>query len=107
VPGQVKQLFDQVLTVGKDALAHGIHVAFLDSLVIGGLIILVTFFLKDVPLITRQVSMAEGAEPLIPEMAAVEAEATALGMAQASTPLSSPLSAPRMEGAPRLGMEGA
>ncbi|HEX8733651.1 MAG TPA: MDR family MFS transporter [Ktedonobacterales bacterium] len=107
VPGQVKQLFDQVLTVGKDALAHGIHVAFLDSLVIGGLIILVTFFLKDVPLITRQVSMAEGAEPLIPEMAAVEAEAPALGMAQASAPLSSPLSAPRMEGAPRLGMEGA
>lgn len=63
VPGKVADTFNQVLNVGKDALANGIHDAFLVAVGIGGLLVVITLFLKDVPLRGRAApSMAEGAE---------------------------------------------
>jgi EmrB/QacA subfamily drug resistance transporter len=100
VPGQVKQLFDQVLSVGRDALANGIHTAFLYSLIIGGALILVTFFLKDVPLIGhRRRSLPEGAEALLANEVAASPEAEAGLIAQTSTPI--------VDAMPNLGIEGA
>lgn len=100
VPGQVKQLFDQVLAVGKDALAHGIHTAFLSSLVIGVALLVVTFFLKDMPLVggRRRVSMAEGAEALIAEEVTTAPAAEVGSIAQPTTP--------SVEAQPNLGIEG-
>ncbi|HET9111234.1 MAG TPA: MDR family MFS transporter [Ktedonobacterales bacterium] len=81
VPGQVTKTFNQVLDLGKSALASGIHSAFIVSIGIAVVIFVITLFLKDVPLIgSTRVSLAEGAEPIIeePEPAA-EAGAPGVG----------------------------
>lgn len=66
VPAQVESVFNQTLALGRDALANGIHDAFLVALGFAVLILLITFFLKDVPLIGhRRATLAEGAEALI------------------------------------------
>lgn len=63
VPHQVATLFDQVLGVGKEALANGIHTGFLLATGVAVLILIITFFLKDVPLVgAKRPSVAEGAE---------------------------------------------
>ncbi len=83
VPGKVASTFNQVIDLGKEALANGIHYGFMVSVIIAVVIFVITLFLKDVPLIgSTRVSLAEGAEPIIeepePEPAA-EADAPSVG----------------------------
>ncbi len=89
VPQQVADTYNQVLAVGRAALANGIHDAFLAAVGVAVLIVIITLFLKDVPLIgSRRASIAEGAE------AAFTSEADGVG------------SAIEVEAAPVLGLEG-
>ncbi len=97
VPHQVATIYGQVIDVGREALAYGIHSAFLASLVVAGLVFIITLFLKDVPLIgSTRARLAEGSE------LAFELEAD--GMAEAIPPV---VGATPATGAPAIGMEGA
>ena len=92
VPGHVADTFHQVLALGKQALASGIQAGFWVALGVSVMILVVTFFLKDVPLIgSRRVSTAEGAEAAFTDEADGSAEATRTGV----------------DPAPAYGMEGA
>ncbi|HEX8995949.1 MAG TPA: MDR family MFS transporter [Ktedonobacterales bacterium] len=78
VPQRVATLYDQVLSVGKDALANGIHTGFLVATGVAVLIFIITLFLKDVPLIgSRRASVAEGDEAAFTPEADGVAEANA------------------------------
>ena len=60
---QVTDTFNAVVEAGRQALGVGIHEAFLVAVGFGVIILIITFFLKDVPLRgATRVSMAEGAE---------------------------------------------
>ncbi|HEX8727322.1 MAG TPA: hypothetical protein VF739_01790, partial [Ktedonobacterales bacterium] len=96
VPGQVASIYDQVLNVGKEALAQGIHTAFLASLIVAGMVFIITLFLKDVPLIgSTRVSLAESSEVAFAD------QADGVGEAVAPT-----VSATPATGIPSIGMEG-
>jgi EmrB/QacA subfamily drug resistance transporter len=76
---QVTDTFAAILDAGKHALAAGIHQGYLVSVGIGVLLVIVTLFLKDVPLRGgARASMAEGAEAVMVSEAAGEVPATAL-----------------------------
>jgi hypothetical protein len=87
VPQHVTQVFNQVIEVGREALAHGIHVAFLVALGISGLVFIITLFLKDVPLIgSKRASMVENIEAAFPVEADDVAEAEANRPGVGATP---------------------
>ncbi len=90
VPQQAKNTFDQTLAIGREALANGIHTAFLVAVGVAVLVVIITLFLKDVPLIgSARAAMAEGAEAAF----TVEAD----GAAESVKP----------DVAPAYGLEGA
>jgi hypothetical protein len=92
VPQQVADTYNQVLLVGREALANGIHTAFLAAVGIAVLLVIITLFLKDVPLVgSKRASMAEGAEAVFAD--------EAVGVTEGA--------APRVDTAPAFGMEGA
>ena len=95
VPGQVAHTFNQVIDLGKSALASGIHYGFIVSVIIAAVIVVITLFLKDVPLIgSTRVSMAEGAEPIVDEPAPTVGAGAEAG-------------APGVGATPAIGIEGA
>ncbi len=81
VPGQVEHIFNQVLAVGREALAYGIHTAFLVALGISGLVFIITLFLKDVPLIGgKNTTAVENIESAFPSEVSGVAETSDTGV---------------------------
>lgn len=83
VTGQVHDLFAQIFEATRQALAVGIQHAFVGGLIICGVIVVVTFFLKDVPLVQR--APAASPEAAIEEAIGIGEVAMADGAGQART----------------------
>ncbi|HEX9037317.1 MAG TPA: MDR family MFS transporter [Ktedonobacterales bacterium] len=76
----VNDTFSAVIEAGRHALATGIHQAYLVSIGFGVLIVLIAFFLKDVPLRGGRPRMAEGAEAALAGEGAGEVPASAVAL---------------------------
>jgi EmrB/QacA subfamily drug resistance transporter len=101
VPHQVASIYGQVISLGREALAQGIHTAFLAALIVAGLVFIITLFLKDVPLIgSKRASLVENAEAAF----ALEADGAGEAIAPAVAPA---VGATPATGAPAIGIEGA
>ncbi len=93
----VTDTFNGVLEAGRHALAAGIHEAYLVSIGFGALILLITLFLKDVPLRgAKRISPPEGSE------AARTAEAVSMASTNGAKS-----ERPDIEPTPVFGIEGA
>jgi EmrB/QacA subfamily drug resistance transporter len=82
VNAQVSSLFHQIFEATRQALVVGIQHGFVAGLILCGVIILLTLFLKDVPLQTR----AAGAPAGAPAGEATTAGAATRGVGEAGTP---------------------
>ncbi len=98
ITASVTDIFNATLEAGRHALAAGIHQAYLVSIGFGVIIVIITLFLKDVPLRGgTRVSVVEGAEAAREESGDAEI-----------VPESGPAGGrPDIEPAPAFGVEGA
>jgi MFS transporter len=120
ITASVTDTYNAIIDAGKHALAAGIQEAYLFAVGVGVVIVIITLFLKDVPLRGGRVSMAEGAEAALVSEGAGQVPASGAptgpasganggvnGGAPGGAKDGAPGDRPGVEPAPAFGIEGA